>query len=615
MVLALSFLRLNELASSTRDDVVAVNNRINELSAIGSILKSAVLAHHRYLMTDEEKYLDEYWGLRGRGEYGPTDTRHILFAQPLRVHIDKLAAFLSAGREERAYVNEITKSLDSGWLYLDQSIDLHQAGQEAASRRALRTYLDTRVNVMRGLLHDAMELERGLMYQKIAAYDADAQARTDHVLRIILFFVVLKIALFSLAFANWIKNKKAELRLAEKAGELTAANTSLQNANEKLAILNKTIQDSQEVQIHAIVDYAPDGLIMLDAAGNILRYNPACQKMFQFAPDEVKGKSVAVLMPDYYADACMDVLQAIKTMQDRDVGEIRRFESMARRKDGVLFPVDLSLSSFKLGEALFFSFFLRDITETKQKESSLRRYMQDLERSNRDLDDFAYIASHDLKEPLRGLFNHAQFLLEDYQNTLDADGVRRLQRLSALAHKMERLVNDLLYYSRLGRAELAVQETDPNNVVVDVAHMMEGILKELHADVSIAAPMPTILCDKPRVTEVFRNLITNAVKYNDKDVKRVEVGYLDDVTSPYGPERGVFYVKDNGIGIEEGYHQEIFRIFRRLNPAKNEADNSSGAGLTFVKKIIERHGGHIWLESQPGKGSTFYFNLGRKEAS
>jgi light-regulated signal transduction histidine kinase (bacteriophytochrome) len=157
-----------------------------------------------------------------------------------------------------------------------------------------------------------------------------------------------------------------------------------------------------------------------------------------------------------------------------------------------------------------------------------------------------------------------------------------------------------------------VQKTDPNEIIGEIRQMMDTFLKERHATITVPKAMPMVVSDKLKLAEVFRNLITNAVKYNDKPERNVEVGYLDSVKAPHGEEKGVFYVRDNGVGIEPEFHQEIFRIFKRLqNPAvKNE--EGTGSGLTFVKKIIERHRGRIWLESEPGQGSTFYFTLGGK---
>jgi signal transduction histidine kinase len=271
--------------------------------------------------------------------------------------------------------------------------------------------------------------------------------------------------------------------------------------------------------------------------------------------------------------------------------------------NGWLLGVDLIGLIFIIALAVIFILVMRRSVEKE------RAYVGELERSNQELDDFAYIASHDLKEPLRGLFNHASFLLEDYRDKIDDDGVRRLNRLGQLCQRMERLINDLMYFSRLGRADLAVQETDPNAVIVEIQQMMESFLSERHARIVVPRVLPRIVCDKTRVTEVFRNLITNAVKYNDKTERLVEIGFLESVHTKQRNEKNVFYVRDNGVGIDLEFHQEIFRIFKRLQNAFDGQETGTGVGLTFVKKIVERHGGRIWLESEPGKGTTFYFHL------
>lgn len=261
------------------------------------------------------------------------------------------------------------------------------------------------------------------------------------------------------------------------------------------------------------------------------------------------------------------------------------------------------------GEVREFIGSLNDVTARKEAEDGLQRYTQALERSNKELDDFAYIASHDLKEPLRGLHNHARFLLEDNQEKLDPESANRLDRLVHLSQRMERLVNDLLYFSRLGRQEMAIQPTDLNAVVRDIESMLETFLQERRARITMPEPLPTLVCDKPRITEALRNLITNAVKYNDKPERIVEVGFLPVHAAAHGKEKNVIYVRDNGLGIAPEFHQEIFRIFKRLQGAKAGEEEGTGVGLTFVKKIIDRHGGKIWLESEPGKGTVFYFTL------
>lgn len=241
---------------------------------------------------------------------------------------------------------------------------------------------------------------------------------------------------------------------------------------------------------------------------------------------------------------------------------------------------------------------------------TIKRYVQDLERSNKELDDFAYIASHDLKEPLRGIHNHSRFLLEDNEGKLDPDSDNKLHRLVSLSQRMEDLVNDLLYFSRLGRQELAIQSTDVNQVVDDIKETLELFLHENHADIILPEPLPTITCDAVRLKEVLRNLITNAVKYNVNDHKTVEIGFREECAAHDAKVwHHVFYVRDNGIGIDPRFHEEIFRIFKRLQASGTGEKEGTGVGLTFVKKIVERHGGTIWLKSEPGQGSTFYFTM------
>jgi signal transduction histidine kinase len=240
--------------------------------------------------------------------------------------------------------------------------------------------------------------------------------------------------------------------------------------------------------------------------------------------------------------------------------------------------------------------------------AALERSNAALERSNKDLDDFAYIASHDLKEPLRGLSNNAKFLLEDHGDRLPEDATRRLHRMGFLAARMENLINDLLYFSRLAHQDLAVRPTDLNAVIADIIALRETAEDSRTASIAVPKPLPEVVCDRTRVAEVFRNLISNALKYNESPQKRVEIGHCDEVQTPRGRERDVFYVKDNGIGIAPEFHDDIFKIFKRLN-AEEDDKKGTGVGLTFVRKIIERHGGRIWLSSTPGEGTTFFFTF------
>jgi two-component system, chemotaxis family, sensor kinase Cph1 len=239
-----------------------------------------------------------------------------------------------------------------------------------------------------------------------------------------------------------------------------------------------------------------------------------------------------------------------------------------------------------------------------------------LKRSNIDLDSFAYVASHDLKEPLRGIHNYSSFLIEDYGKTLDREGVAKLETLIRLTRRMENLIDSLLHYSRLGRTELAKAQIDLNVLVQEVVELFKITAGDA-LEVTVA-PLPTIWGDRTQISELFTNLISNASKYNHHAAVKIDIGIVDPALAvqkyrdrlPLDPcdLARIIYVRDNGIGIDPTHLEDIFRIFKRLH-VRDEYGGGTGAGLTIAQKIVERHGGKIWVESEVGQGSTFYFVL------
>ncbi|WP_019503487.1 ATP-binding protein [Pleurocapsa sp. PCC 7319] len=253
-----------------------------------------------------------------------------------------------------------------------------------------------------------------------------------------------------------------------------------------------------------------------------------------------------------------------------------------------------------------------------RKADELTQVNKELARSNIELDAFAYIASHDLKEPLRGIYNYSSFLIEDYGDILDKAGIDKLNTLMRLTHRMEDLINSLLRYSRLGRAELQLLPVNLNDLVSGVLDVIQVSARDNQVKFHIPRSLPTIECDRTQVNELFTNLISNGIKYNQKAEKIIEIGYLDAKDSivtekmleypEKTPAKTIFYVRDNGIGIREKHLESIFRIFKRLHGQKKYG-GGTGAGLTIAKKIVERHGGEIWVKSVYKEGSTFYFTL------
>jgi signal transduction histidine kinase len=236
--------------------------------------------------------------------------------------------------------------------------------------------------------------------------------------------------------------------------------------------------------------------------------------------------------------------------------------------------------------------FAVDITERRKAE-------EDLKAVNQELESFTYTASHDLKEPLRSLETFSQFLLEDYADKLDDEGKDYLKRIGAGAARMRNLIDDLLALSRISRIKNPYESVDSGQLVKDAVKRLKASLEEKGTKISVDDELPHIHCDATKMKEVFYNLIANAMKYNDKPDPSIEIGIND---------QKAFFVKDNGKGVAEEHRDMIFKPFKR-GPGAKESSGGSGVGLALVKKIVEEHGGRIWVESEPGKGSTFFFTI------
>ena len=244
----------------------------------------------------------------------------------------------------------------------------------------------------------------------------------------------------------------------------------------------------------------------------------------------------------------------------------------------------------------------------------------DLSRSNEELDAFAYVASHDLKEPLRGIHKYAHQLMETAP-TSDEEK-RKLDGLMRLTLRMDSLLDSLLHFSRVGREELTLEQVDLNDVLSDAIEMISSRTDDNATHITALRALPQIQCDRVRVREVLVNLLSNALKYNDKPIKRVEVGYIEAQeqaelrnTFPTATQgQTVYYVRDNGIGIPPRHFDQVFKMFKRLH-GREEYGGGTGAGLTIVRKLVERHRGLVWPESAPDEGTTFFFTLSAENGS
>lgn len=242
--------------------------------------------------------------------------------------------------------------------------------------------------------------------------------------------------------------------------------------------------------------------------------------------------------------------------------------------------------------------------ELMEAHQLLRALVADLEKRRKELEDFTYIASHDLKEPLRGIGSFSQFLLEDYADKLDEEGKGYLLSIAKNAERLKRLIDDLLTLSRVTRTEICFQEAKASEIIEEAVERVKYGIEEKGIDLVVHQDLPVVMCDRTRMVQIFGNLLGNAVKFMDKQDPRIEIGYEEAAGSHK------FFVRDNGIGIEKEYLEKIFGMFQRLQ--KREDYEGTGAGLHIAQKLVEMHKGKIWVESEPGVGSTFYFTLPKK---
>lgn len=359
-----------------------------------------------------------------------------------------------------------------------------------------------------------------------------------------------------------------------------------------------------EKQLRSILENTVDGILVINEEATVQSYNLACEKLFGYEASEVLGHNIKMLMPQHYSmHHDQYIANYLYTNEPKIIGIGR--EVSGQRKDGSVFPMWLSIGEVLEGQKRYFVGIVRDITEQKNHEDQEQKYTRALEKSNRALDDFVYLISHDLKEPVRGIYSYSQFMWEDYHEQLDQDGLSKLESLMKMSRRMNDLIDSLLYFSRINKTELCYGEADTQETINNVLEMLETYLKDHEAKIIIDGKLPVITCDQVRLGEIFHNLIVNGIKYNDKMNKEIHIGVCSHESAP---DNITFYVKDNGIGIPEKHNESVFKMFKRLH-GRDAYGGGTGAGLAIVKQIVTQLGGRIWIESTVREGSTFFFTL------
>jgi PAS domain S-box-containing protein len=357
-----------------------------------------------------------------------------------------------------------------------------------------------------------------------------------------------------------------------------------------------------EAKLDAILRAIADEIALIDEDLNIIWTNDVAKRTYG---DDIIGKKCYEVYHQRSTPCEPHPCPALRAFRD---GKVHHYEAQVTNRQGMIKYLDtIANVAFRNedGKPTAVLEICRDITERKQVEEALDKLNKDMEaanveltRTNKDIEEFAYITAHDLKTPLRAIGTLADWIAADYADKFDEPGREQVKLLVSKAKQMAALIDDILEYSRLGRNDAKKEEVDLNIVLGEV---IAAINPPEHIQIASETELPTLVCEKTHVIEIFQNLLTNAVKYMDKPDGRIIVG---------GTEREdswQFTVTDNGLGIDGKYFEKIFKIFQTLAP--REGIESTGIGLSIVKKLVELNNGRVWVESELGKGSTFFFTL------
>ncbi len=355
------------------------------------------------------------------------------------------------------------------------------------------------------------------------------------------------------------------------------------------AMLFKQLKESEE-KYKLSINKARDAILFVNPDNaRIIDTNPKLEELTGYSKKELVGMEIWRLYPKSEIENCQKKMQ--KVLNGKGV----RSEMVILRKDGNTVPTEMNCGLITYGDKRFMLGICRDITERKRAEEEIRK-------KNKELENFVYFISHDLKSPIISIKGFASLLLRRYHGKLDEKAKLYLNHIQKGIDNMERLISDILELSRIGKVAAPPEECNMSEIIRDTIELLRFQLKDKGIKITVQNNMPIILCNMRRISQVFQNLISNSIKFmGTSKQSQIEIGCTD------RDRFFEFYIKDNGIGIDKKYHnEEIFQIFRRIEEIDVEG---TGIGLTIVKMIVENHGGKIWVNSQKGKGSTFYFTL------
>lgn len=361
--------------------------------------------------------------------------------------------------------------------------------------------------------------------------------------------------------------------------------------------IKETANESGQT-LQAVMEASPLAMVAINREGHVTMWNPSATRLFGWSQREILAR-FPLIIPEDRRD---------EFRKQMDLGlrghTSTGFETCGRKKDGSLVRVSLSTAPLRnsKGDITGVVALIADITEYKRPEQKLVETVVELEKRNKELEEFIYTISHDLKNPLISIQGFLAQLHGALKNRLGEEEWFYFRRIEANARRLEAFVCDLLELSKIGRTN-DLEVVDLGRVIEETLRSLDSELSTKKIQVAVQEGFPQILASPNQMNQVFTNLIQNAIIYKNSEAPRIEIGCRD------GHDNWLVYVKDNGIGIPDVYHEKIFNIFQRLPEAISLYPEGTGTGLAVVRKIIESLGGNVWLESEVGQGTTFYLTL------
>jgi PAS domain S-box-containing protein len=383
-----------------------------------------------------------------------------------------------------------------------------------------------------------------------------------------------------------------ESRVLERTSALADANLALTREISE--------RERAEERFRRALESLPNGMLMVDAEGVIVFANRAAEQIFEYPRDELIGRHIEQLIPERFQEEHRKHrARFVAEPATRAMGAGR--DLFGRRAAGTEVPIEIGLNPIQTDEGWFVLSSVVDITERKHAESSIQAKNEALQRSLQELDEFAHVVSHDLKAPLRGIISLSTWISEDCADLLPQQAKERLGMIAERTRRLSELIDGILLYSRVGRAEAALEPIETGELVQEV---IDSLAPPDTIRIHVEGRLPTVSFDRTQLRQVFQNLVANAIQHMGRPTGEVVVSCREE------PGAFEFAVRDDGVGIEERHFARIFRMFQSLVPERQ----ATGVGLAIVKKIVEAHGGAIRVQSQPGAGATFRFTVPRTPA-